>query len=154
MIKMISGVYGMPVKHTDGRITVERVGPEYGPFSLSPEQEKRLVDRGVAAYVQEPTPEPAQVTSEPETGAEVYEESQDPIGFDEVPEPDAVADEIASLERLNAKALREMCVKYGISVKGNASKAAMIEAISAVLSAEPEDDDEPAPDFDASEAVL
>lgn len=154
MIKMISGIYGMPVKHPGGGITVKGMGPKDGPFSLTPEQEKRLVDRGVAAYVLEPVSEPVEPVSETETAVEVYEDNQDPIGFDEAPEPPEDDTELVALERLNAKALREMCAEYGITVKGNASKATMIEAITAAQAAEIEDDGEPAPVFDASEAVL
>jgi len=58
MIKIIKGTYGhhIPTDENDpskgGR--TEPVTPDSEPISLSPEQEKRLVDRGVAEYVGTP----------------------------------------------------------------------------------------------------
>ena len=51
MIKMIAGVYGMPIKREDGSFTIKAMSPESGSFSLSPEDEKMLVEKGVAKYV-------------------------------------------------------------------------------------------------------
>lgn len=52
MIKMIAGVYGMPIKREDGSFTIKAMSPESGSFSLSPEDEKMLVEKGVAKYVE------------------------------------------------------------------------------------------------------
>lgn len=49
MIKIINGVYG---HYTGGR--VERKDNTSAPFSLTEEQEARLVEMGVAVYVDEP----------------------------------------------------------------------------------------------------
>ena len=151
MIKMISGVYGMPVVNEQGITTVKSVGPEYGPFSLAPEKEARLVNRGVAAYVHEPeVEEPAEDIHYED---HEVEEPTEPIGFDEVPVEDE--EEPIPLEELSAKELRELGAEYGLTFKGNASKAAMIEAITAAQEQDTvEDDGEPAPAFDPAEAVL
>lgn len=48
MIKMIAGTYGYRV---NGRI--EAKNSKSAPFKLDPKEEKRLVDAGVAVYVEE-----------------------------------------------------------------------------------------------------
>ncbi len=144
MIKMISGVYGMPVTHDGGRVTVERVGPGYGSFSLSADKEKRLVDRGVAVYVQ---PATEAVQDEAEIPAA-------PIGFDEIPPEDTAEDvaELKPLTELSAAELREIGAEYGLAFKANMSKAKMIAEIEAYQE-QHMDDAEDAPSFDAAEAV-
>ena len=150
MIEIISGVYGGvggPKKPGDGA------------FSLPAKEEARLVRRGVARYVNEVAAEPAPV--EPVLGDTVGgEELMDnigPIGFDDVPPedyPGADVEEV-DLESLSAKELRELGAQYGLTFKGNASKAYMIEAITAELSKLKDDTDYgPGPDFDPSEAVV
>ena len=95
------------------------------PFELSPEQEARLVGIGVAQYV-------GKVKSAP------------------VEEPQ----EVHSLADLSAKELREMAKDYGLTFKVGMSKAEMVAAIEAAESElDAADDSEPAPVFDASEAV-
>lgn len=155
MIEMVAGVYGLRVKigvDADGnsKYRVKGMGPNDGPFSIAPEQEARLVDKGLARYVDEPV-EDAIV----DDGA--------PIGFGEVPpedftgntdEPveDAVDEaQTRPIEDLSAKELRELGKEFGLNFKANASKASMIEAIKAAW---PEESAEDAPTFDASEAVL
>lgn len=64
MIEMICGAYG-----AKGRL----IRPSDGPFSLSAGEEKRLVSRGVARYVQAETPEP----DEPDNGGG-QEDNADP----------------------------------------------------------------------------
>lgn len=58
MIQMVNGVYG----HYTGTI-VERKDKNSPPFSLTPEQEARLVEIGVAVYVE---PEAAELPEPPE----------------------------------------------------------------------------------------
>lgn len=62
MIRMIAGVYGLPVKQPDGSTRIKAMGPGDGSFSLPAEREADLVARGVAYYVGEaptaPTAEP------------------------------------------------------------------------------------------------
>ena len=158
MIEMIAGVYGLRVKigkQADGadKIRVKAMGPNDGPFSISPEQEARLVDAGLARYVTEPVEDP-----NVSDGA--------PIGFDEMP-PDDFDTEAAGaveeveeaeahpIEELSAKELRALGKEYGLSFKANASKVSMIDAIKAALADDAEDEPaEDAPKFDPSEAVL
>ena len=137
MIQMIRGVTSIPV---DG--ILKRMDKNSGPFDAAPEQEERLIRLGMAVRVDDGTP----------------------IGFDETPpEDDAdldeddvdvaeVEEEEIDLETLSAKELRELGAEYGLTFKANASKASMLEAIR--NASETEDDGEPAPTFDASEAVL
>ena len=51
MVEMVCGAYGAKER---------LIRPADGPFSLSTEEEKRLVERGVARYVKEAEGEPAQ----------------------------------------------------------------------------------------------
>ena len=143
MIKIVRGVYGF----MDGNGIVHPKTADDEPFNLLPEQEARLVGLGVAEYVGDAKVEQAQVeTEQVESSGE-----QEPIGFDETP-----VDEPA-LSELSVKELREIGKEYGLSFKVGTSKADMVKAIEAAeaeLDAEGEDDDEPAPAFDASEAVL
>ena len=145
MIKMIAGVFGLQVKQPGKKTRVVAKGPADGPFSASPEQEARLVDLGLARYVDEPAED-----------AVVDDGGNEPMPPDDyVPEAEASEDEADEqearpIEELTAKELRELGKEYGLSFKANASKASMIEAIKAAWP-EPAED---APAFDAAEAVL
>ena len=140
MIKMIMGVYGFMDK--DGIIRPKTaVDP---PFELLPAQEERLVRLGVAQYVE--NVKSAEIP--PVTQAETYAE-QDSIDIDVTPDVEH------ALSELSVKELREIGKDYGLTFKIGTSKADMVAAIEkaeAELIAE-EDDSEPAPSFDASEAV-
>ena len=138
MIQMIAGVFGL--KMPDG--TNKPMDKNSDPFEVTPEQEARLIRLGMAVRVD-------------------HVDTEMPIGFDEMPPvDDEVETEVETaevgLEELTDKELREIGKQYGITFKANASKAAMIEAIEAAQSEDDvaEDDGEPAPVFDASEAVL
>ena len=152
MIKIVRGVYGF--KDKNGIVRPKTEADE--PFELLPEQEARLVSIGVAEYVGGIDEEQADET---EQGG--IDEEQDPIGFDETPPEDFVEDEaevmeeIIDLETLSGKELREIGKEYGLTFKANTKKADMIAAITEAQKevAEAEDDDEPAPVFDATEAV-
>lgn len=118
------------------------------PFSLSPEEEARLVARKVARYVNEPV-----FILDGE-----YVPDDAPIGFDETPPEDADIDEaeaveeIVDLKSLSAKELREVGKEYGLTFKANTKKDDMIEAIARAQFALADGED--APSFDAAEAVL
>ena len=139
MIRIIRGVYGFLDK--DG---IVRPKTEVdAPFSLSPEQEERLVRLGVAGYVgrlEENLP------MEPEA-------QEDSLDIEIEVEPE----EERPLSEYNAKELRELGAEYGLSFKVGTSKADMVKAIEAAeaaLDVDDEDEDgELAPVFDASEAV-
>lgn len=152
MIEMIAGVFGLPVKQPGKKTRVVAKGPNDGPFDASPEQEARLVDMGLARYVNEPI---AEEKAEADTDAA-------PIGFDEMPpedfdgEADTDADDsIIDIATLSAKELRELGKEYGLTFKANASRKAMIEEITAAQAETAEEEPaEDAPAFDAAEAVL
>ncbi len=61
-IKIIKGIYGY--KDAKGSIIPKTSKDE--PFSLTDEQEARLVRKGVAVYVEEPQEEPQQTSTQPE----------------------------------------------------------------------------------------
>ena len=143
MIKIVQGVYGFLDKN--GIVRPKTKADE--PFELSPEQEARLVRLGVAEYVGNVKDEQEPAETEPEES----KDEQEPIGINDVP-----ADE-RPLSEYTVKELREIGKEYGLTFKVGTSKADMVQAIEAKeaeLSAITEDeDDEPTPVFDASEAV-
>lgn len=148
MIKIVHGVYGYVDKN--GIVRPKTEADE--PFELLPEQEARLVKLGVAQYVgnvkdeQEPEETAPEDTEEVET-----EDEQEPIGFDEVPPVEI------PLSDYSVKELREIGKEYGLTFKVGTTKDDMVKAIEAAeaeLETDAEDEDsEPAPAFDASEAV-
>ena len=142
MIKIVRGVYGF--MDESGIVRPKTEADE--PFSLLPHQEERLVQIGVAEYVG--NVKPVQVA---EAAQDSVEAEQAPIGFDEMPE------EEPALSEMTVKELREVGKEYGLSFKVGTTKAEMVKAIEAAeaeLNTEAEDDDEPTPVFDATEAVL
>ena len=122
MIQIISGTYGHLV---DGRVRPKTAVSE--PFSLPPEQERRLVERGIAVYVNE---EPAEV--------------EVPIGSDtpsDLPEYST---------RNTVKELQAIGEQFGITFEEGMTKAQMVDVLDQHM-AEPDLED--APTFDAAEAV-
>lgn len=147
MIKIVQGVYGF--LDENGIVRPKTEADE--PFELAPEQEARLVNLGVAQYVgnvkveQEPEETAPEDTEQVET-----EDEQDPIGMDEMPAEEP-------LSNLPVKELREIGKEYGLIFKVGMTKADMVKAIEAAeaaLNIDAEDEEsEPAPVFDATEAV-
>lgn len=150
MIQMIAGVFGLQV---DG--IVKAMDKNCGPFEASPEQEARLIRLGLAVRVD-------------------AVDTETPIGFDETPPEDDGEPELPegvvgipeySTENTAAE-LREIGKLCGLTFKVGMSKADMVAALDAHIDAnmvdgvdvegedDAEDDGEPAPTFDASEAVL
>ncbi len=144
MIRIVRGVYGF--LDADGIVRPKTEADE--PFELAPEQEARLVNLGVAQYVGDVKEEQEQEEIAPEE----TEGEQDPIGFDEMPESEEPA-----LSELSVKELRAIGKEYGLTFKVGTSKDDMVKAIEAAeaaLNIDAEDEEsEPAPVFDASEAV-
>lgn len=143
MIRIIKGVYGH-VPNPDTGIVVPKTS-KGEPFSLSPEQEKRLVSIGVAEYVDAPA---APAISELEAAPEAPE-------AEAAPEAPAAEPE-TSLDDMSAKELREYGKALGLTFRVGMTKAEMREAIEvaeAEAESEPEDDEAP-PAFDAAEAVM
>ncbi|MFW5433709.1 SAP domain-containing protein [Paenibacillus apiarius] len=125
MIKIISGVYG----YREGASIKPKTAND-APFSLPPQEEERLVKRGVAEYLD----------GEPNT------EPDDWIGI-----PEYHVD-------MKAEELRAIAKKLGLSFKVGTSKVDMVEAIDKFLEehrdhAEPNDEDGQPPVYDPSEAV-
>ena len=136
MIKMIRGVFGLPV---DG--IIKGMDMNSGPFEASEEAEARLIRLGLAVRVDGETPVPADVV-----------DTDTPIGFDEIPEDDG--DTIPEYhEGMKASELREIGAMYGLSFKVGMNKKDMVAALDAYFNEEGTEDDE-APVFDPAEAVL
>lgn len=144
MIKMIAGVFGLPV---DG--VVKRMDKDSKPFNASAEQEARLVKMGLAVYVDEPVNVP-----EDETVPKLPDIPEGVVGIPEY-----------SVEN-TANELREIGKLCGLTFKVGMTKAEMVAALDAhiaentVEGVEVNEDgeitateDEDAPTFDASEAV-
>ena len=134
MIKIIKGVYGYVDKKTG---VVSPKTEKDGAFSLPPEKEERLVNLGVAVYVEGPEPAPVEDV--------------------EAAEDIARAEAEPALEDMTANELRELGKEYGLTFKVGTKKAEMVEAIKdkwpQPVEEEAEDDGEPLPSFDAAEAV-
>ena len=146
MIKIIRGVYGHYVADQNGKTRVVARDSRSEPIELTPEQEARLVSQGVARYV-----------DNDETGAA-------PIGFDEQPPelpelPDGVTAIPEYSEDMTVKELRDIGKLCGLTFKIGMTKKEMVDALDAnikadIVEGDPEGPvDEPAPSFDAAEAV-
>lgn len=134
MIQMKRGTFGLPVK---GGV-VKAMSKDSGPFEAGKEQEARLVKLGLAVYVDGGT------TALPE----------DVTGIPEYSVDNTVAE------------LREIGKLCGLTFKVGMTKAEMVAALDAHIEEHTEDeepeetdddaeeDGEPAPTFDATEAVL
>lgn len=169
MVQIVRGVYG---HYIGGRVV--RKDKDSKPFELSPEQEERLVEAGIAEYVNLPVNSPdddgAGVPDEggnaaPEGGEGVLEgvKIDAPIGFDELPE-DVVGIPEYSVES-SAKELREIGKLCGLTFPATMSKADMVDALdkhieeNTVDGVDIDEDgegvpDEDAPTFDAADAVV
>lgn len=147
MIKMIRSTYGLPVNGV-----VKPMDKNSGPFNAGEAQEKRLVERGYAVYVDD-----------------VVEGADDsaPIGFGETPPQDfeelpELPEGVTAIPEYNADMkqteLREIGAMCGLTFPVGMTKKEMVAALDAHIEAnmvegdEFEDDDD-APEFDASEAV-
>lgn len=131
MVEMICGAYG-----AKGRL----IRPADGPFSLSAEEEKRLVNRGVARYVREyvesvpPVPPP----SEPEESggdAPAPEDTLDIVDGHFTPD---------SLDTMTKAELARLASDLGLDTKGCKNKPDLIRVIAA---ADVQPDDMEAPDL-------
>lgn len=166
MIKMIAGTYGLPVKQPNGKTHVVGMGPNSGHFSIDPAREAELVAKHLAVYVNQPAPVVDEEQPE-DTGA--------PIGFDEMPPEEGDADElpegVTGIPEYNvemkATQLREIGAMCGLTFPVGMKKADMVAALDKYIEEHTVEgveidangeiavyDEEPAPTFDASEAVL
>lgn len=137
MIKMIAGVFGLPV---DG--VVKRMDKDSDPFKASEEQEARLVKLGLAAYVGET----------PEQGDDLPDLPDGAVGIPEYSTENTVAE------------LREIGKLFGMTFKVGMTKDAMVMALDEHIAAHTVEGvtidengeisvDDDAPTFDAAEAV-
>lgn len=159
MIQMIAGVFGLQVNGI-----VKAMDKNCGPLEASPEQEARLIRLGLAVRVDDGTP----------IGFDEMPPMDDEDDAEDTPElPDGVT-VIPEYGMDNTVAeLREIGKLCGLTFKVGMTKAEMVAALDAeieehmVAGAEftddgvkiideddAEDDGEPAPAFDASEAVM
>ena len=147
MIKMIRGTYGLPVNGI-----VKPMNKNSGPFCTSEEEEKRLVKRGNAVYVDS--------VEGADDSAPIGFDETPPQSFDELPElPEGVTAIPEYSEDMKQTELREIGAMCGLSFKVGMTKKEMVAALDAhieanmVEGADFDEDDEESPEFDASEAV-
>ena len=131
-IKITVGVFGW----NRGQ-TYDLVKAGAPPIEVDEALAQRLVEEGVAAYVTPP------VDTQP-----VMEYDNHPDEEPAAAEPVAKAYHIG----MTAKELREIAAGYGLTFKQGISKAEMLEKLDALF-ADPDEDDEDVPTFDAAEAV-
>lgn len=129
MIKIVKGTYG----YLDKNGIVKPKTEKDEPFSLTKEQEKRLVDLGVAVYVD----------CEP---VETVENTVDEV------------ETVEYSEKMKASELRKIAKEMGLTFPVGTTKAEMIAAMDehqAEVEADEDDEDDglDLPDFDAAEAV-
>lgn len=144
MIKMIRGVFGLPVNGI-----VKAMDKDSGPFVAGAEQEERLVRLGLAVKVEAADDEPAPTDDN-------TVDTDTPIGMDEMPPlPEDVTGIPEYSVAMKATELREIGAMCGLTFKVGMSKADMVAALDKHIAenTQEEDDGEPAPVFDASEAV-
>ena len=124
MVEMICGAYG-----AKGRL----IRPADGPFSLSAEEERRLVNRGVARYVRESvTIPPGPPPSEPE---ESGGETLDPYGS---MESEHLLHE--DLDTMTKDSLLKITAQLGLEANARMNKADILQVIHNALTHTDESD--------------
>ena len=142
MIRMLRGVFGLPV---DG--IVKAMDKNSGAFDAGAEQEERLVRLGLAVKVEDG----GNIAYPVETV-----DTTDPIGMDEMPPlPEGVTGIPEYSVEMKATELREIGKMCGLTFKVGMSKADMVDALDKHIAENTveDEDGEPAPVFDAAEAV-
>lgn len=135
MIKITGGVFGM--RDAKGLITYKTERDE--PFSLSEEEEERLVCRGVAEYVN--------YSGKAEQESEEAEQKPSRVEreFEE-----AAPEELVLSEKMKLDELKEIALDYDLDCKSMRSKAEVIAAIKEVQGHDKED----APQLGAAEPQI
>ena len=147
MIKMISGVFGLP--QADG--SVKPMDKNSKPFSTSKELEKKLVEKKRAVYVD--------TVEDVDTSAPIGFDETPPEEFEELPElPEGVTAIPEYSEDMKQSELREIGAMCGLTFKVGMTKKEMVAALDAHIEANTVEGDEleeedDSPEFDASEAV-
>ena len=146
-ILITNGTYGHSPILPDGRKSryVVPVNRKSGPIDVDPEEAARLVEAGVAEYVND---EPAKAAKAPEAPAEEtapVEETEAPAEETESPAEETVTGHLdgTDLESMTFAELKALAHDMGIETGKIKSKAAMIEAITAVEVEAPAEDDLP-----------
>ena len=142
MIKMIRGVFGLPVNGI-----VKAMDKNSGAFEAGAEQEARLIRLGLAVKVETADGEPAPVETV---------DTDTPIGMDEMPPlPEDVTGIPEYSVDMKATELREIGAMCGLTFKVGMTKAEMVAALDKHIAENTveDEDGEPAPAFDAAEAV-
>lgn len=137
MIKIVKGTYG----YLDKNGIVKGKTSKDEPFSLSKEQEKRLVDLGVAVYIDEKAVETVEKYVD---GAELDELLESTPGLEVVPEYNV---------EMKATELREIAKGLGLTFPVGTTKAEMVAEMDAVIDENMVDDDMKLPEFDPTEAL-
>lgn len=159
-IKMIAGTFGF----WDGKKVVPKTNKDKA-FSVSDEVAERLIRLNMAetvageAEAAEIDKDVLEVTDEgkavrggekPENEGDEYDEDSSER-IDE--SADEEIDETVIDKTMTAKELRELGKIYGLTFKVGMSKAEMVDALKDHFAAENAEDDEDAPELDASKAV-
>ena len=139
-ILITNGTYGHSPILPDGRKSryVVPVNRKSGPIDVDPEEAARLVEAGVAEYVND---ELAKAAKAPEAPAE----ETAPVEETEAPAEETVTGHLdgTDLESMTFAELKVLAQDMGIETGKIKSKAAMIEAITAVEVEAPAEDDLP-----------
>lgn len=137
LIQITNGTYGHTPILPDGRKSryVVPVNRKTGPIDVDPEEAARLVEAGVAEYV---TDEPAKAAKAPEAPAEAAKAPESPSEETVTGHLDGT-----DLESMTFAELKALAQDMGIETGKIKSKAAMIEAITAVEVEAPAEDDLP-----------
>lgn len=141
MIRMIRGVFGLPVNGI-----VKAMDKNSGAFEAGAEQEARLIRLGLAVKVEDGEPAPVETV-----------DTTDPIGMDDLPPlPEGVIGIPKYSVDMKATELREIGKLCGLTFKVGMSKTDMVAALDKHIEENTveDEDGEPAPVFDAAEAVL
>lgn len=131
MIKMIAGVYGY---REGGIITPKDKNSE--PFSLEPEREAELVERGLAVYANLIIPE-----EEPEPAGQNGDDSQD--------DEDGQKQKPEYSEKMKLPELQALAASYGLDAQKMRAKAEVIKLLDDYF----KDDNEQPPSFGAIDPV-
>ena len=131
MIKMIAGVYGY---REGGIITPKDKNSE--PFSLEPEREAELVERGLAVYANLIIPE-----EEPEPAGQYGDDSQD--------DEDGQKQKPEYSEKMKLPELQALAASYGLDAQKMRAKAEVIKLLDDYF----KDDNEQPPSFGAMDPV-
>ena len=155
MIKMIAGVYG----YKEGGIIMPK-DKDSEPFSLKPEREAELVERGIAVYanliIPEEEPEPAGQNgddSQDDEGGQNGDSSQNgeggQNGDDSQDDEDSQKQKPEYSEKMKLPDLQALAASYGLDAQKMRAKAEVIKLLDEYF----KDDNEQPPSFGAMDPV-